>query len=385
MLDISKVLSRSWHILWKYRILWIFGFFLAMASSGSSNPNFNWQQNWNRDFGQTPWNIDVPHMFGQTPEQVKNMLIVCAVVMGAVILFWALASALLRYVSEVTSIRAVNDYEATGVKLGFKQLWKNGWNRSAWRLFLIDLLICVPIIVMVLLFGLLGLWVFLASNSGSQGFLIFSAITAAGLGLLFILVTFLLGIALSVIRHFAARISVLESSGVIDSIKQGYAMIRRHLKQVFFIWLVMVGISIGWGLATLILFLPLLLVAMLTIVPGIIAGGIPGLLATGLAALFTPTPWYWIIGAIVALPLFILVTFSPMILVAGWQHIFNTSVWTETYRELKALEVVKPKPSLPAATPKPTRKVVVKPTTAKPAVRKTTATRVVKPKSTSKK
>ncbi|MGB8253354.1 MAG: hypothetical protein WCF08_09060, partial [Anaerolineaceae bacterium] len=235
------------------------------------------------------------------------------------------------------------------------------------------------------LFGLLGLWVYLATTSGSQGFLIFSGITAAGLALLFILFFILLAIALGVIRNFAARICVLEGVGVIDSIKQGYAMVRRHLKQVFFIWLVMIGIGIGWALATIIIFLPLLLVVMLTIVPGIIAGAIPGLLATGLAAIFTPSPWYWIIGAIVALPLFFLVAFSPIILVGGWQQIFKTSVWTETYRELKALEVVKAKPVLPVEAPKPVRKVVVKPAAAKPAVKKTTSRPVAKPKSPPKK
>jgi hypothetical protein len=33
-------------------------------------------------------------------------------------------------------------------------------------------------------------------------------------------------------------------------------------------------------------------------------------------------------------------TFSPIILVSGWGYIFQSSVWTLTYRELKALETV---------------------------------------------
>lgn len=399
MLDISKVLSRSWHILWKYRILWIFGFFLAMSAGGGgggSGPQATWSQGMDRGINRGPWNPgDFPGIFGQSGEQTINLLIICGIVLLVAILLWVVITAFLRYVSEVTTIRAVNEYEATGIKLGFKQLWKNGWNRSAWRLFLINLLISLPFIVMVLLIGLLGLWVYLAATGGSEGFLIFSAITAAGLALLFFLFFALLGIALSVIRNFAARICVLEGVGVIDSIKQGYAMVRRHLKQVFFMWLVMIGLGIAWAIASFILILPLLLVVLLTILPGIIAGAIPGLLATGLAAIFTPSPWYWIIGAIVALPLFFLVTFSPMILVSGWAQIFNTSVWTETYRELKTLEVVKAKPALPVEAPKPARKVVVKPAAAKPmkkyptavksAVKKTTTGSVVKPKSPPKK
>jgi hypothetical protein len=387
MLDISKVLSRSWHILWKYRILWIFGFFLAMGAGGSS-PNFtgSYQMNKNDFRMGHPWfqGSNFPHWLGETPEQIITMLITVGIVLLVVILFWAVISAFLRYVSEVTTIRAVNEYEATGVMRGFKQLWKNGWNRTAWHLFLINLLISLPFIAMILIFGLLGLWVYLAATGGSEGFLIFSSITVAGLALLLILFFFLLGIALGVIRNFAARICVLEGAGVIDSIKQGYAMVRRHLKQVFFMWLVMVGIGIAWAIASLFMILPLLLVVLLTILPGVIAGAIPGLLATGLAALFTPSPWYWIIGAIVALPLFFLITFSPMILVGGWQQIFNTSVWTETYRELKALEVVKSKSTLPVGVPKPARKVV-KTAAVKPVVKKTTTAPAVKPRSLPKK
>jgi hypothetical protein len=36
------------------------------------------------------------------------------------------------------------------------------------------------------------------------------------------------------------------------------------------------------------------------------------------------------------------VTFSPIFLVSGWGQIYQSSVWTLTYRELKALETVTP-------------------------------------------
>jgi hypothetical protein len=315
-----------------------------------------------------------------------NMWITVGIIFLVVILGWAVISAFLKYIAETATIRAVNDYEDNGIKAGFKQLWKTGWSRTSWRLFLINLLLSLPIFVMVILLGLLGLWMYFAIESGSEAFMIFSIVTAVGLVMLFILFFVLLAIALGVIGRFAARICVLEGSGVIDSIKQGYAMIRRHLKQVFFMWLVMVGIGIAWAIASLILIIPLLLVIMITLVPGIFAGGIPGLLATGLAALFqVPSPWYWIIGAIVALPLFILVAFSPMILVSGWQQIFNSSVWTETYRELKALETLKLEPVAPLEKLKAApRKVVEKTVSPKPAVRKTTAKAVI-PKTAPKK
>ena len=34
MIDFGKILKRAWHILWNYRILWIFGILLAITTGG---------------------------------------------------------------------------------------------------------------------------------------------------------------------------------------------------------------------------------------------------------------------------------------------------------------------------------------------------------------
>ena len=38
-LDLGKIITRSWEIIWNYKVLWIFGIFAGFASSngGSSN------------------------------------------------------------------------------------------------------------------------------------------------------------------------------------------------------------------------------------------------------------------------------------------------------------------------------------------------------------
>ncbi len=382
MLDITKVLNRSWHILWKYRILWVFGFFLAMAAGGGgSNSGFNWTQNADRGTGHWDWNPKSwGPMLGQSGDALVNLLIACGVILLLVILIWSVVTVFLKYISETAAIRAVNDYENTGIKASFKQLWKTGWSKTSWRLFLINLLLSLPFLVMVILLGLLGLWMYFAVTGGGEAFKIFSIITAVGLALLLILFFMLLSIVLGMISIFAARFCVLEGTGVIDSIKQGYAMIRRHLKQVFFMWLVMIGIGIAWFVAGLFLILPILIAMLVMILPAVLAGGIPGLIAAGFAALFQmPSPWFWIVGGLVALPLFFIVFSAPGLLVSGWQQIFNSSVWTETYRELKALEMVKsvPAPQVTPSMPAP-RKVAVKPVTSKPAPARTTAKPAVK-------
>jgi hypothetical protein len=42
------------------------------------------------------------------------------------------------------------------------------------------------------------------------------------------------------------------------------------------------------------------------------------------------------------IPLFFTIAFSPWLLLGSWQAVFTSSVWTLTYRELKALPAVAP-------------------------------------------
>ena len=41
MINIGKILKRSWHILWNYRVLWIFGILLALTTGGSGSGSSN--------------------------------------------------------------------------------------------------------------------------------------------------------------------------------------------------------------------------------------------------------------------------------------------------------------------------------------------------------
>ncbi len=42
----------------------------------------------------------------------------------------------------------VDEYEQTGTKVGFKQGWKLGWNRRAFRMWVIDLVVSLPVILL---------------------------------------------------------------------------------------------------------------------------------------------------------------------------------------------------------------------------------------------
>jgi uncharacterized membrane protein len=97
---------------------------------------------------------------------------------------------------------------------------------------------------------------------------------------------------------------------------------------------------IGLTIAGFIVFFLLIPVYIILAVPGLIVAAIPALLAFGITSLFVSGPLIWIIALFVGLPFLFLVLGSPLLLIGGWVQIFSSSVWTLTYREMKALESV---------------------------------------------
>ena len=114
-------------------------------------------------------------------------------------------------------------------------------------------------------------------------------------------------------------------------------------------WLVMLGIGIGYGIVGMILFFLLIPAYLILILPAALVAAIPAAIALGITSIFASGPLAWIVAALVAVPFFLMIAFAPLTLVSGWFHIFTSSVWTLTYREIKALEAVKPE-EIPAET-----------------------------------
>ena len=368
MLDIKEILKRSWHVLWSYRMLWVFGFILALATGGN---NFGRTSNFSLNDGQRnpPSSTQAPDgwegLQGDTFREKMNdalrqmrtvieklqeqypvefrMGIAAAITLFVVILLLSILMAILRYVAETAAIRMVDEYEQSGVKVGFRQGWKYGWSRDAWRGFLANFVVHLPVLVLLVVLGLVGWWIFSAFMGGVEANIISSIIAGSSLAFLFIFITVILMVVLYVLRDFAWRMIVLEGAGSLQALRMAMALVRRQWKNAGLMWLVMIGLKFAWGIAFIILIIPLLIASIFTGVGGLLAVIVPSLLTAGVASLLSaPDYWPWIFAAIIGLPLFLVVTFSPLLLVGGWGQIYQSSVWTLTYRELKALETVAP-------------------------------------------
>jgi len=354
MLDPVKILKRSWHILWSYRALWVFGLILALAAGSASSNGSN--SNYRQDQGQ-PQQL-TPHDVQQGLREFKQelnkifergipeaditgrALTTFLWVIGAFVLVMmvvGIVMAIARYVSETAVIRMVDEYEASGNKLTVRQGFRIGWSRTAWRLFLINLIVNLPAIALMLVLLFAGIGMYFAWVNGTANFAAFSTVATIVVAFITIFVVVILTIALRLLRNFFWRVSVLEDTGVRESLRRGFALVLENWKNVGLMWLVMIGLGIVWAVASIILIIITIPVVIVTAVIALLVVALPFLLFAGIFSTFLSGVLPWIAGGLFVMPLFFTIAFSPWLLLGSWQAVYTSTVWTLIYREIKAL------------------------------------------------
>jgi len=361
MIDPVKILQRAWHILWNYRALWVFGLILALAAGGSYNGGGNNGVQYQADGNgtQTPPPQSMQEFFNDLRRELDKLfsqgipdanitgeaLTAFLWVIGVLVLFIIMVGivvAIARYVSETAVIRMVDEYENTGTKMTVREGFRIGWSRTAWRLFLINLIVNLPVILLFIVLLIAGTIIFLTAMNGKVNFTAVSIVSMIGLIFTSICVVIIVSIFLGLLRNFFWRVAVLEDVGVRESLGRGFALVREHWKSVGIMWLVMIGLGIAWIVVSIIAIIVTIPVVILTGIAATLVAAIPYLLLVGLFSLFLTGPLPWIAAALFVLPLFFIIAFSPWLLLGSWQTVYTSTVWTLTYREIKALPAIAP-------------------------------------------
>jgi len=363
-MDPVKILKRSWYILWSYRALWVFGLILALAAGSASSQGSNnsrYEQSSGETTQLTPqsvqqafrdFRLEINKLFEQgIPEAdiTGQALTTFLWVIGAFLLVMmvvGIVMAVARYVSETAVIRMVDEYEASGNKLTVRQGFRIGWSRTAWRLFLINLIVNLPAIALVLVLLITGIGVYFAWVNGTANFAAFSTVATIVLAFITIFVVVILSIVLNLLRNFFWRVSVLEDTGVRESLQRGFAFVLENWKSVGLMWLVMIGLGIVWAVASIILIIVTIPLVIVTAVVAVLVAAIPFLLFVGVFSTFLSGALPWIAGGLFVAPLFFPLAFSPWLLLGSWQAVYTSTVWTLTYREIKALPTILSEPEV---------------------------------------
>lgn len=351
-MDPVKIIKRAWHILWSYRALWVFGLIISLATTGSGGGGSNSGTRYlfdsqsrqmplpqdmqrgmeqfirevERFFAEGPGNLGIPQGEWTALIWIVALFTLAMLALGIVV-------AVARYVSETAVIRMVDEYEGTDTKMGVRRGFRIGWSRTSWRLFLLDLLVSLPAILLTLALLGAGIGIFFAVKGGRLTFNSFNVTAVIGVVFVVVFAVAVLSVFLRLLRHFFWRVSVLEDLGVTASLRRGWELVRGNWKSVGLMWLVMIGLGIVWAIASALLVI--ITLPLVYISAAIIA--IPVMLLYGLFGMFLSDVLAWTLGILFTLPLFLIMAFFPMIVLGGWQAVFTSSVWTLTYREIKAL------------------------------------------------
>jgi hypothetical protein len=361
MMDPVKILKRAWYILWSYRALWVFGLVLALAAGSSagqgSNNNYRYDQGRGENPQVSPQSMQeafrefqrgVNKLFEQGIPDLHisgKDLTTFLWVIGAFILVMLIVGiivAIARYVSETAVIRMVDEYESTSNKMTVRQGLRIGWSNTAWRLFLINLIVNLPAIALVSVLLIAGIGIYFAVVNGNANFAAVSVVSAIVLGFITIFVVVILTILLHLLRNFFWRICVLENASVSESLQRGFAFVLENWKNVGLMWLVMIGLGIVWAVASIILIIITIPVVIVTAIIAVLVAALPFLLFVGVFSTFLGGVLPWIAGGLFVAPLFFPIAFSPWLLLSSWQSVYTSTVWTLTYREIKALPAIAP-------------------------------------------
>ena len=364
-MDYGKIFRQAWNNMLHYRALWIFGVILALTTASTSVNSFYGNDSSSSDNGRGPshsticdWSPEsresfrhaMDDCFGEIREEmgfgfeeadrelsqalreelgldIRVNLRRTIVTLVIFIVLMTVIGTVLKYVSWAAIIKMVDEQEETGEKRRARYGWRFGFSRRALRLFLLDLLVDIPAtVVFMVLFALIFTPLFLL-ELGIMVAGLLGVVLTSGLFFLFILLAIVTSAVLRLLKHFMRRALILEELGLVDSIKRGYQLVRSHLKEAGLIWLVMVGINIGWPFALGILAIFFVALAVLIAGPfGLIAGGI-GFLAGATQPVLT--------GLIVGIPIFVIALSLPLLFLEGLKKVFESSTWTLAFREFR--------------------------------------------------
>jgi hypothetical protein len=213
-------------------------------------------------------------------------------------------------------------------------------------LFLINLIVHIPVIVLLVVMLVAGFMIFNLVVGGNETLAVTGIVSIIGVVFLLIFVVVILSILLRLLRHFFWRVCALEDVGVGESLRRGFALVRENWKSVGLMWLIMIGLGILWIPVSIIAVILTIPVVAVTFIAAVLIVAVPVLLLVGLFSLFLSGWLPWIVGGLFIAPLFFTLAFSPWVLLTAWQQVYISTVWTLTYREIKALPEQLPEPEI---------------------------------------
>jgi hypothetical protein len=291
--NFGEVLTRAWQIIWKHKVLWIFGIFAGCSRGGGSGGG-GMQGGGG---GNGPGNQPLPELertFEQIGQWIQDnpWIIAVVVLIGLVLL---IISIFLGTIGRIGLIRGTYQAETGAERLNFGELF-SGSTPYFWRVFGLSLVI---FLIAILIFAPLALF----------------GVLTAGIGFICVLplICILIPVlwALSVVIEQANAAIVIDNMGIGDGLRKGWEVARANVGPIILLALI---VFIGSGIIGFVIAIP------------IIAAVFPLIFS---AASNNANPaWITVICCAIYFPI--------LLLLSGILNAYVQSVWTLTYMRLTA-------------------------------------------------
>jgi hypothetical protein len=237
-MDYGKILSKAWQIIWKHKVLWLFGILASCGSAGSGAGS---------NGGRFTFNGQAPSRLQAYFDQFSTGQWAALAVSGfLIILLLVVLAVFLSTIGRTAVIRGAQHAETGVERLGFGELFR-GSLPYFWRVFGLAILIALAIFAIAFVALILGV-----------------VTTAATLGLAMICLvplTCLLVPALafvSIIVEQSTIAIVVENLGITDGLRRGWEVSRNNLWEMIVMGLILM-VGIGW-IGGFILSLPIFII-----------------------------------------------------------------------------------------------------------------------------
>ena len=304
--NFGEVLTRAWQIIWKHKVLWIFGILASCGRGGGGNGGGN--SGGNNGFSGSGPDLP-PQVMGWFQWIENNLTAFIAIIIAIVCVIW-IVTTFLSTIGKIGLIRGTAQAEGGAESLIFGQLFSESMPYF-WRIFGLSLILAIPLLIVFVVL-VAGLVVFAVSASGGNDS---SAIGLAaiipvliGCVCLLIPVMFVLGM----IFNQAQRAIVLEELGVMPALSRGWKVFRANLGPIILMAIILGVIGFVGGLVIAIPIFIVVFPAMFAFIAGNAQNTTPLILMGVCICLYIP----------IALVL------------QGIMIAYTESVWTLTYMQL---------------------------------------------------
>ena len=231
-MDFGEVLGQAWKIIWKHKILWIFGIFAGCSrgggGGGAGNSGTRVTAPGSPGSGFNQFATQFGDWIGSHPWVVVLFILL--------ILVLAILALLLGTVGKIGLIQGTFKADGGAEHLGFAELWDQSLP-FFWRVFLLSLLVGLAVLIVLIPIILAGI--------------AFSVVTL-GLGVLCLIPLLCILIPalwlLQLVVQLAELAIVIEDLGIIDGLRRGWDVFRQHIGPVLIMWLILLVIGLVAGL-----------------------------------------------------------------------------------------------------------------------------------------